>query len=63
MREPPEMRRAASAKGSPDRSPISTVDNGTDLAGRQARRLAQIYALTAEMAAAIAALAYAGCPR
>lgn len=62
----PETRRAASAKAAPDRDldSISTSDIATDLAERQARRLARVYALTTEMAAAVAALAFAaGCPR
>lgn len=60
---PPQARRATSAKVAPDRNfdIISTSDIATDLAERQAGRLARVYALTAETAAAVAALAFAGC--
>lgn len=59
----PEMRRAASAKGSPDRSTsFHTLDNDTELANHQARSLRSRFALGYHFAFAIAPLVW-GLPR
>ena len=66
----PKSKRAALA-GSPNRKTnFNTADNATCttdqqvLVDRQVRRLVRLYSMTAEVAATVAALAYAaGCPR
>ena len=57
---PPEMQRAA-RQGDPDckDDPFSAVDNATELAKLQERRVARLYAISVATAATIARLAYA----
>ncbi len=56
---PPQMRRAASAKGSPNRNPVlSTEDTNETLLHRQAIRLRRLHAISFDRACVISRLAY-----